>query len=599
MRVLTGFVMTGILLLVGCGGNSSQPSSSSAALAGNWQIALTPSDQTTFQPRNLSGFVLQRGGTLTGSLSFLIPNVQNPSSPPCAGAAPIRGTVSGQTLNLSVSQNGQVLTLTGNTSSDGSSMGGNYSSSDGVCEPGESGTWAATLIRPVSGLFSGFFHSTSSTSYNLQDKDFQVSGNLIQSTNTGATSATVTGFITASNYQCFSSAALNGTVSGSTLRLSIIGDSGLQIGEMGAAVGSQVPGGATVSPDGLTIIGSNTAGTGYFIGDTKPCPFVLSSFDFGNFCLNLGNATTCTDPLLASLNNMVFPTLLVGDVTGPTAVVTLTNQASGVTAQPFGVTISITGLTGADSPSDFNIVSQTCDTTQPSPPPQGPLQVTIASQASCTVSVKFVPTGSCPMDPTAGPPAKCPLPRTAQLQLADSLDPTVDPNNPHAVSLMGFGNSAVVPSVGELDFLPSQANTSQTVTFTNQSQSPTGEIVSILPTTLNSSSGQPCTYPTSQGTPSGLQVVDFINSACDGIFNTLTVQQNFTLQADNCSGKVLNPGDTCTLGIEFTPQTTGLIRVFLQINSSEPDTGRFPIELRGNVAAVPAPAAVKVRHRVR
>src|SRR5215469_6835214 len=588
--------MAVVLLLTGCGSNSPRPSSSSAALAGNWQIALTPSDQVNFQPRSLSGFVLQKGGALSGSLSFLIPNVQNPSSPPCAGAAAINGTVNGQALNLSVNQNGQMLTLTGSSSPDGSSMGGNYSSAAGACEPGESGTWTAALVRPVSGLFSGNFHSTSSTSYNLQDKDFQVSGNLIQSTNTGASSATVTGFITASNYQCFSSAALNGTISGSSLRLSIIDATGLQIGEMGAAVGSQAPGGATVSPDGLTIIGSNAAGTGYFIGNTKPCPFVLSSFDFGNFCLNLGNATTCTNPLLASFNNVVFPPLLVGDTTGPGTSITLTNQTSGATAQAFGVTISITALTGGDSPGDFNILSQTCDNTQPTPPPQGPVQVTIASQASCTVSVKFVPTGSCPLDPTAGPPAKCPLPRTAQLQLADSLDPTVDPNNPHAVSLEGFGNSAIVPSVGELDFLPSQANMTETVTFTNQSQAPTGEIVTILPTTLNSSSGQPCTYPTSPGTPSGLQVVDFIDSACDGIFNTLTVQQNFTLQADNCSGKVLNPGDTCTVGIEFTPQTTGLIRVFLEINSSEPDTGRFPIELKGNVAALPAPAAVKFRH---
>ena len=119
MRVLAGIAMAGVLLLIGCGSNSSRSSGSSAALAGNWQIALTPSDQTTFQPRSLSGFVLQKGGALTGSLSFLIPNIQNPSSPPCAGAGPISGTINGQTLNLSVSQNGQVLTLTGNTSSDG------------------------------------------------------------------------------------------------------------------------------------------------------------------------------------------------------------------------------------------------------------------------------------------------------------------------------------------------------------------------------------------------------------------------------------------------------------------------------------------------
>jgi hypothetical protein len=148
--------------------------------------------------------------------------------------------------------------------------------------------------------------------------------------------------------------------------------------------------------------------------------------------------------------------------------------------------------------------------------------------------------------------------------------------------------------VGELDFLPSQANTVQTITFTNQSQAPTGEMVTILPTSINPSTGQPCTYPASSGTPSGLQIVDFVFGACDGVpFGT--VLQDFTIQPDNCSGKVLNPGDGCTVGITFTPQSTGLIDVFLQINSSEPDSGRFPIELKGNVAATPAAAARKRR----
>jgi len=117
-------------------------------------------------------------------------------------------------------------------------------------------------------------------------------------------------------------------------------------------------------------------------------------------------------------------------------------------------------------------------------------------------------------------------------------------------------------------------------------------MVTILPSSINPSTGQPCTYPTSQGTPSGLQVVDFIYGACDGVPEG-TVRQDFTIQPDNCSGKTLYPGDTCTVGITFTPQTTSIIDVFLQINSSEPDTGRFLMELKGNVAALPTPAAQK------
>jgi hypothetical protein len=593
VRVLASVLLASLVLITSCG-RSSSPQNSTPSLAGNWQIALTPNDQVTFQSRTLSGFAQQAGSNVNGSVSFLIPNVTNPSAPPCAGAAPLTGNFDGQSVNLSVNQNGQMLTLTGTSSSDLSSLSGTYTSPAGSCEPAENGLWTAILIKPIAGSFQGVLHSVSSNSYSLQDKDFQVTGTIIQGANTGATSATLTGTIAATNYQCFSTAALNGTVSGSRVRLSIIGTSGLQVGEMGAAVGSQTPGGATISPDALTLQGLNTLGTGYFMANTKACPFVNQSFDYGNFCLNFGSATSCVEPLSATPNNLTFPTLVVGDQTGPTQMITVTNQTSGPSALPINVTMTIAGLTSLDSPPDFSIVNQNCDPTQPTPPPQGPFQVVMASQATCTLGIKFVPSGSCPLDPTTAPPAKCPLPRTAQLLLADTLDPTTDPNNPHAVSLVGDGQSAIIPSVGELDFLPSQAGTLQTITFTNQTQAPAGEVVTILPTSINPSTGQPCTYSTSSGTPSGLQIVDFIFGACDGVA-VGTVQQNFTIHPDNCSGKTLYPGDTCTLGITFTPQTTALIDVFLQINSSEPDTSRFLMELKGNVAALPTPPALRRR----
>src|SRR5262249_13651817 len=155
---------------------------------------------------------------------------------------------------------------------------GTYTSPDGNCEASESGVFTATLIKPINGDFQGVFHSTSSNSFSLQFKDFAVGGTLRQSPNSGASNATVTGNIVAVGYQCFASASLNGTISGSTLRLTIIGSSGVQIGELGAAIGQQSPGGATVSSDGRTITGSNTSGTGYFMANSKPCPFVNSSF---------------------------------------------------------------------------------------------------------------------------------------------------------------------------------------------------------------------------------------------------------------------------------------------------------------------------------
>ena len=349
MRVLASVLLASLVLITSCGRNSS-PQNSAPSLAGNWQIALTPNDQVTFQSRTLSGFAQQAGSNVNGSVSFLIPNVTNPSAPPGAGAAPLTGNCVGQSVNLSVNQNGQMLTLTGTSSSDLSSLSGTYTSPAGSCEPTENGLWTAILVRPMAGSFQGVFHSVSSNSYSLQDRDFQITGTLTQGANTGATSASLTGTITATDYQCFSTAALNGTVSGSRVRLSIIGTNGLQVGEMGAAVGSQTPGGATISPDGLTLLGLNTLGTGYFMADTKACPFVNQSFDYGNFCLNFGSATSCVEPLSATPNNLTFPTLLVGDQTGPTQTITVTNQTSGANAQPVSVSMSIAGLTSLDSP---------------------------------------------------------------------------------------------------------------------------------------------------------------------------------------------------------------------------------------------------------
>lgn len=600
MKVLGALLLAGLVTLIGCSGASSGSSSSStaaAAVGGNWQIALQPSDQVNFQPRTLSGFLQQTGSNLTGSVQFLIPNTQNPSAPPCAGAASVSGMVTGQSLKLLVNQNGQMLTLSGTTSSANTPMSGTYTSPDGACEPSESGTWTATLIQPIAGTFQGVFHSVSTSSYSLQNKDFQVIGTLMQSANAGASSATLTGFITAVDYRCFDSAALNGIISGDTVRLNIIGSSGLQIGEMGAAVGSQSPGGATVSTNGLALFGSNASGTGYFIANTKACPFLNSSFDYGNFCLNFGSTTTCTDPLNATPNNITFPTLFVGDNTGLPAMVTVTNQTSGATAQPIQVTASIVGLTSSDSPADFSIVSQTCDSTQPPPPPQGPLQMTIASQATCTLGIKFVPTGSCPLDPTVVPPAKCPQPRTAQLELMDTLDPTVDPNNPHAVSLVGIGNTAVVPSMGELDFGFQDIGTvspPKTITFTNQGNAP----VTILPatTTVDPTTGLVgCAYPTTSITPPGLQVVGG-PQAGNGVSN-FVCDNNFTISTDGCSGTTLPPEGTCTVSISFTPQPAIALDDFLQINSSESDTSRFPVELKGNQTIITPAAAARKRKR--
>jgi hypothetical protein len=192
---------------------------------------------------------------------------------------------------------------------------------------------------------------------------------------------------------------------------------------------------------------------------------------------------------------------------------------------------------------------------------------------------------------------KCPQPRTAQLQLMDTLDPTVDPNNPHAVSLVGVGNSAVVPSVGELDFGPQDVGTvspPQSITFTNQGNAD----VTILPatTTADPTTGLVgCAYPTTSGTPSGLQVVGGPQGV-NGLSN-FVCDNNFTISTDGCSGTTLPPQGTCTVSVSFTPQPTIVLDDFLQINSSEPDTGRFPVELKGN-QTITTPAAASRKRKL-
>ncbi|MDQ7786429.1 MAG: DUF1566 domain-containing protein [Thermodesulfovibrionales bacterium] len=63
----------------------------------------------------------------------------------------------------------------------------------------------------------------------------------------------------------------------------------------------------------------------------------------------------------------------------------------------------------------------------------------------------------------------------------------------------------------------------------------------------------------------------------------------FVLWDDNCSGKTVIPGDKCTVGIKFSPKSSGLKSASLVIPSNDPDTPTVYIPLEGNgVAALDA-----------
>ena len=317
--------------LMGCGGSSSSTTQSSGQpLTQNWQ--LTMASQVDSQGNPLftgglaGGFLLQKGNAVSGSLTYSIFPAGSPAA--CAaGSAPVSGTVSGETATLKALAGGQTFTLTGSLASDGSMMG-TYTTTDGAplagggtCGIAQTGlAWSAHSVPSISGSFQGNFHHGQVSS---------ITGTLLQGANTGATSATVTGEIFSVDYTCFTHASLNGTISGTSVLLNIIGDNGLTIGQIGS---NGQPGSAlapavvqqTVGGSGLIVRGTTANGNGYAV-TTSACPGGSSAGDSGSVCLGVGTATGCAQPLSFSLSSLIFPTQPVGTARSQTLTITNTD----------------------------------------------------------------------------------------------------------------------------------------------------------------------------------------------------------------------------------------------------------------------------------
>jgi hypothetical protein len=269
------------LLVISCGGSSSTTPGGSGALTGNWQVNLTQDYPLPVTQLNVSGFVVQSDNTLTGS-------VQVPTDGTlfhCGGVSPLEGTISGQTVAFSVNEGGALVNFTGTLGTDGSSMTGSYQAVGGACFPGTSttGTFSTFLVPPLNGNFTGTLNSsymellTGAT----EMVPVTVSGTMSQTSNAGASNATLTGTITAVGYPCFSTATLSGTISGQNVYMNVFGYNGQQLGTLGQPPASAGGVGATpatvvVSSTGISLVGSGTAGltlgvtTG--IGQSGPCP---------------------------------------------------------------------------------------------------------------------------------------------------------------------------------------------------------------------------------------------------------------------------------------------------------------------------------------
>lgn len=216
MKALAILVLPCILAALSCGGGNSK-NVEMGLLSGNWQIGLQPSAPATGTPTE-SGFLVQTGDSLTGQFVFA-------GQTQCAGLGSAQGTISGGNVEITLTQTGQTVTLTGTAASDGSTMGGTYAVLDSGCGDGTStGTWTANLVKPVTGTYLATFNS-----YSLGVYSFNV--NATQGGNTGASIATISGTATSSNAPCGDNLVVAGAVGGTSVVFNFLTSDGTAIGQ--------------------------------------------------------------------------------------------------------------------------------------------------------------------------------------------------------------------------------------------------------------------------------------------------------------------------------------------------------------------------------
>jgi hypothetical protein len=468
----------GIMALSGCGGGVSNGTPPPPpTLSGNWQF--TMGEQLDANPAQPSftgglqgGFLLQSNGSVTGQAVFLImtappfgsggvPTVCN------SGIDQITGTVTNQSVSLTaVSTGAQTYTLTGTLSFDGSTMAGSYSSTDGAgCGTAATQSWSAALVPTISGPILGEFHSAGGTA-GLNEQDFLVSGALIQETNTGASSAIVTGnlnFLNAltnlSDYPCFSVASVRGQISGSSVFLQVIGDDGSNIGQIGQD-GPLLSSGPQVVSYESTQNGNilkSLAGTGYAAyAPTCGGGSLESPADYGEICLAVNSPSACQQPITLTPSALIFPDQAV-DSPATYETITLANT--------YGSTLG--GLTVALSNSGQANFTETDTCGLAGTSSQGQPFILNANQ-SCTVTIAFSPLQECA---DGALPGQC---LTATISVTS-------PNNDAVITLPIAGEvSAGAASVGGFNFGAEgllDASVPPTVKFTN----PIGHSAQSLP----------------------------------------------------------------------------------------------------------------------
>jgi len=138
IKMLEALLLCGCL--VGCG------SSSAANLNGSWHFTLKSSaDGNTYngtasitqskQPVNTTG---------AGSLEHMLTGVLKFTANPCATAAPMSGTITVSSVILTITEDGQPVSLTGSANATFTAMSGSYTAPFGGCTGGDFGSWTAS-----------------------------------------------------------------------------------------------------------------------------------------------------------------------------------------------------------------------------------------------------------------------------------------------------------------------------------------------------------------------------------------------------------------------------------------------------------------------
>jgi hypothetical protein len=247
-----GLLSVALIATISCGGGGGSSTSQNGALSGNWQIQLFRHVNPT-PPLVYSGFLLQSGNNITGSLMF---NLADVGSGQCEGVGSVIGTTDQENVSLTINEQGEEISLSGAMPASGSSLAlsGQFSNLAGGCTNyANTGTWTATNISPVAGSFHGTFTSTEIPS----DGSFNVTGTINQGPNTGGDTATLSGNITATSTPSFcsylSSATISGLISGTSLVMNLFGPNGMQITQLGEIGSSST---VTVTPNATSITGT-------------------------------------------------------------------------------------------------------------------------------------------------------------------------------------------------------------------------------------------------------------------------------------------------------------------------------------------------------